>query len=234
MKGLPVCARALVAVWGGWWLWVVWRGWVACASLPSRWRRRCLHRCAALRLRSDRQLAVVGGVQSGRGAARDRQRRHRVGVLGVRGRRAVSGERLSVCDRPLPAVGGVQSGRTAARDRQLLRRHGVDVLGVRGRRAIAGERLSGCHGRLPGVGGVQSGRGAARDRQRARRHGVGVLGVRGRRAITGQAALRLRPAAPRSRWRSVRAGGCSRPPTRDSTTARCRCSRCPRAARYRR
>ena len=70
-----------------------------------------------------------------------------------------------------------------------------------------------CDRQRPGLGGVQPGWRAARDRQRRRQHGVGVLGRFRRRADPGP-ARRLRPAAARRRWRSVRVAGCSRPPTR--------------------
>ena len=83
-----------------------------------------------------RSAAVVGGVQSGRGAARDRgHRQQRVGVLGRCGRRAHPGRRLAVPGGRrgvgLAALGCVQSGREPARDRKLgRRREGVSLFSV--------------------------------------------------------------------------------------------------------
>ena len=54
---------------------------------------------------------------------------------------------------------------------------------------------------------------------------------RSRRRSRRFPALRSIPAASRLRWRSVRMGGCSRPPITDSSGTTCRCSQSARMAR---
>ena len=101
----------MFAVW--WWAW--WLAWRA------RWRRRRRSRRSRAP-RSRPEPPGLGGVQPGRGAARDRQRRrqHGVGVLGELIDGGVdAGRGLPVRDRQRPVLGGVQPGRGAARNRQL-------------------------------------------------------------------------------------------------------------------
>ena len=180
----------------------------------------------------DRQRPAFGGVQSGWGAARDRKRKSPTRCRCSRsasGRRADPGLRLAVCDRHAPVVGGVQSGWGAARDRQL-NNNTVSVFSVGSGGAltpVTGSPFA--TGSSPFSVAFSPGGGLLATANASRRYGVGVLGRLRRRADPGCRARRSRPAAARLRWRSVRVGGCSRPPTQ--ATTRCRCSRSAPAAR---
>ena len=148
----------------------------------------------------DRRRPVLGGVQSGWGAARDRQlrRQHGVGVLGRLGRRADARSRAprSPPARDPVSVAFSPGGGLLATANASDSTVSVFSVGSGGALTpVTGSPFA--TGSDPHVGGVQPGWGAARDRQLRRQHGVGVLGRLGRRADPGHGlAVRDRQRSP--------------------------------------